>query len=356
MLRARRNIMKNRRLALTLAALAAAGFAFAATPAGALTDKDRPEVEAIIKDYLVKHPEVLRDALESLEKMQASEESKKQSAVIAANHKVIFDSPRGPSIGNPNGDVTLVEFFDYNCGYCKHALGDVMKLVKDDPKLKVVLKEFPVLGPGSVDAAKVAVAVRMQDSGHKYFEFHKRLLGGRGEANKERALAAAKDAGFDIARIQKDMESPEVANTLRESMGIAQALGINGTPTFIVANEMVVGAMGYDALKSKIDAVRKCGMATCLSPLRAAMRASREARFRHFATLARSDAITTGRKRRGRSAAASNRPDSSHSPRPPSRGRGCRGRPTDPIPNHYPSRPSRRDDGSDDRRDGGRPR
>jgi protein-disulfide isomerase len=255
--------MKNRRLALTLAALAAAGFAFAATPAGALTDKDRPEVEAIIKDYLVKHPEVLRDALESLEKMQASEESKKQSAVIAANHKVIFDSPRGPSIGNPNGDVTLVEFFDYNCGYCKHALGDVMKLVKDDPKLKVVLKEFPVLGPGSVDAAKVAVAVRMQDSGHKYFEFHKRLLGGRGEANKERALAAAKDAGFDIARIQKDMESPEVANTIRESMGIAQALGINGTPTFIVANEMVVGAMGYDALKSKIDAVRKCGKATC---------------------------------------------------------------------------------------------
>lgn len=255
--------MKNRRLSLTLAALAAAGLAFIATPAGALTDKDRPEIEAIIKDYLVKHPEVLRDALESLEKMQASEETKKKSAIIAANHKVIFDSPRGPSFGNSKGDVTLVEFFDYNCGYCKHALGDVMKLVKDDPKLKVVLKEFPVLGPGSVDAAKVAVAVRMQDSGHKYFEFHKRLLGERGEANKERALAAAKDAGFDVARIQKDMGSPEVANTIRESMGIAQALGINGTPTFIVADEMIVGAMGYDALKSKIDAVRKCGKATC---------------------------------------------------------------------------------------------
>jgi protein-disulfide isomerase len=245
------------------AVFAAATFALMATPAGALSDNDRPEIEAIIKDYLVKHPEVLKDALEALEKYQASEDTKKQGATIAANHAVIFDSPRGPSFGNPKGDVTLVEFFDYNCGYCKHSLDDVTKLVKNDPDLKVVLKEFPVLGPSSVDAAKVAVAVRMQDTGGKYFEFHKRLLGGRGEANKERALQAAKEAGFDVARIQKDMESPEVGNTIRESMGIAQALGINGTPTFIVANEMVVGALGYDVLKSKIDSVRKCGKATC---------------------------------------------------------------------------------------------
>jgi protein-disulfide isomerase len=252
-----------KRFSLLTAAFIAAGFALSATPAGALSEKDRPEVEAIIKDYLVKHPEVLRDALSSLEKMQAQEETSKQSSIISENHKVIFDSPRGPSFGNTKGDVTLVEFFDYNCGYCKHALGDVTKLVQDDPKLKVVLKEFPVLGPGSVDAAKVAVAVRMQDTSGKCCDFHKRLLGERGEANKERALQAAKDAGFDMARIKKDMESPEVNNTIRESMGIAQALGINGTPTFIIGNEMVVGAMGYDALKNKIDSVRKCGKATC---------------------------------------------------------------------------------------------
>ena len=250
------------RLSLTTAALAATAFLFAA-PAGALTDKDRPEVEAIVKEYLLKHPEVLHDALDALEKMQASEESKKQSATIAANRDVIFNSPRSPSFGNAKGDVTLVEFFDYNCGYCKHALGDVMKLVQDDPKLKVDLKEFPVLGPGSVDAAKVAVAVRMQDKGGKYIDFHKRLLGQRGEANKERALAAAKEAGFDVARLEKDMNSSEVTNTIRESMGIAQALGINGTPTFIVGDEMIVGAMGYDALKTKIDSVRKCGKASC---------------------------------------------------------------------------------------------
>jgi protein-disulfide isomerase len=135
--------------------------------------------------------------------------------------------------------------------------------LQEDPKLKVVLKEFPVLGPNSVDAAKVAVAVRMQDAGGKYFDFHKRLLGTRGEANKERALAAAKDAGFDMARIQRDMESPEVRETLTESMALAQSLGINGTPTFIIADEMVVGAQGYDALKNRIASVRKCGKASC---------------------------------------------------------------------------------------------
>jgi protein-disulfide isomerase len=166
---------------LRFAATAAAfGFLFSAAPAGALTDKDRPEIEAIVKEYLLKNPEVLRDALDVLEKRQAAEEQNKQKQVISSNAKLIFDSPRGPSFGNPQGDVTLVEFFDYNCGYCKHAMQDVMQLSKEDPKLRVVLKEFPVLGPGSVDAAKVAVAVRMQDKGGKYVEFHRLLLGGRG--------------------------------------------------------------------------------------------------------------------------------------------------------------------------------
>jgi protein-disulfide isomerase len=126
-----------------------------------------------------------------------------------------------------------------------------------------VFKEFPVLGPGSVDAAKVAVAVRMQDKGGKYVEFHRRLLGTRGEANKERALAAAKDAGFDMARIEKDLQSEEVAATLKESMQLADTLGLSGTPTFVIADELVVGAQGYDTLKSKIDAAHKCGKATC---------------------------------------------------------------------------------------------
>ena len=166
------------------------------------------------------------------------------------------------TIGNTQGDVTLVEFFDYNCGYCKRALSDLTDIIKGDGKLRVVLKEFPVLGPGSVEAAQVAVAVRMQDTGKKYFDFHQRLLGGRGQADKARALAAAKDAGFDMARIEKDMKSDEVKASIDESMKLAEALGLNGTPSYVVGSDVVVGAVGLDALKQKVNQAR-CGKATC---------------------------------------------------------------------------------------------
>src|SRR6185312_6145373 len=129
------------------------------------------------------------------------------------------------------GNVTFVEFFDYNCGYCKRAMTDMLTLLKDDPNLKFVLKEFPVLGEGSVEAAHVAVAVRMQDkTGKKYLDFHQKLLGGRGPADKARALAAAKEAGFDVGRIEKDMQSAEAKATIEETMKLAEALGVNGTP------------------------------------------------------------------------------------------------------------------------------
>jgi protein-disulfide isomerase len=161
-------------------------------------------------------------------------------------------------VGNPDGDVTLVEFFDYNCGYCKRALPDLMGLMKDDPKLRVVLKEFPVLGPGSVEAAQVAVAVRMQDKGgKKYLDFHQRLLGGRGQADKAKALAAAKDAGLDMARLEKDMASDEVRANIDENFKLAEALGLNGTPSYVIGREVVVGAVGAAALKEKVEEARK---------------------------------------------------------------------------------------------------
>jgi protein-disulfide isomerase len=126
------------------------------------------------------------------------------------------------------------------------------------------MKEFPVLGPGSVDAAKVAIAVRMQDKdGSKYMDFHRRLLGVRGEANSARALAAAKDAGLDMTQLEKDLKTEEIDATLLESVKLADALGISGTPSYVVGGEVVPGAVGADALKRRIDAVRKCGRATC---------------------------------------------------------------------------------------------
>ena len=223
----------------------------------------RSEVERIVREYLIAHPEVLQEAMNELDKRQTAAQAEKHKAAIKQYSEALFSSPRQVVIGNPNGNVTFVEFFDYNCGYCKRAMDDMLALLKDDPKLKVVLKEFPVLGPGSVEAAQVAIAVHMQDkTGKKYLEFHQKLLGGRGEANKARALAVAKDIGLDMARLDKDIASPEVKATLQESFKLAEALGLNGTPSYVIGDNVVVGAVGLEALKEKVNTSR-CGKPSC---------------------------------------------------------------------------------------------
>src|SRR5271168_848134 len=247
--------------------LAPALLALCATPPAAsaqsFSDSQKGDIESIVKNYLVSHPEVLEEAMAELNKRQAAAETEKHEASVATNADTIFNSPRGVLLGNKDGDVTFVEFFDYNCGYCKRAMSDMMDLMKSDPKLKVVLKEFPVLSQGSVEAAQVAVAVRMQDpTGKKYLEFHQKLLGGRGAADKARALAAAKDAGLDMARIEKDMASPEAKATIEENFKLAEDMGMNGTPSYVIGKEVVVGAIGLDGLKEKIGLAR-CGKATC---------------------------------------------------------------------------------------------
>ena len=247
-----------------LAAAATAALLVLPAPSRAQTfsDAQKGEIEKIIKDYLVNHPEVLEEASAELDKRKQLAEAEKAKTEIKNHSDAIFNSARQVTIGNTGGDVTLVEFFDYNCGYCKRALSDLTTIMKDDGKLRVVLKEFPVLGPGSVEAARVAVAVRMQDKGKKYFEFHQRLLGGRGQADRARALAVAKETGFDMARIEKDMNSDEVKVTLEENMKLAEALGLNGTPSYVVGNEVVVGAVGLDALKQKVN-IARCGKTSC---------------------------------------------------------------------------------------------
>src|ERR1700674_1390950 len=198
------------------------------------SDSQRGDIETIVRNYLLAHPEVLEEAMAELNKRQAAAEAEKHEASVATNADAIFNSPRGVTLGNKDGDVTFVEFFDYNCGYCKRAMDDMLTLLKDDPKLKVVLKEFPVLGPGSVEAAQVAVAVRMQDkTGKKYLEFHTKLLGGRGQADRARALAVAKEIGMDMGRIEKDAAGPEVKAALQEDFKLAEALGLNGTPSYV---------------------------------------------------------------------------------------------------------------------------
>jgi len=249
-----------RSLAPALIALALCG---GPVSAQSFTDTQKSDIEGIIKNYLVTHPEVLEEAMNELSKRQAAADQAKHEAMITQNADAIFNSPRGVTLGNKDGDVTFVEFFDYNCGYCKRAMADMLDLMKNDPKLKVVLKEFPVLSDGSVDAAKVAVAVRMQDpTGQKYLDFHQKLLGGRGAADKARAMQAAKEAGLDTARIEKDIASPEVRSTIEENFKLAEAMGMNGTPSYVIGKQIVVGAVGLDGLKEKIG-IARCGKATC---------------------------------------------------------------------------------------------
>jgi protein-disulfide isomerase len=234
-----------------------------AASAQSFSDVQRGDIEKIVREYIIAHPEVLEEAMNELSKRQAAAEAEKHQASIAKNSDVIFNSPRGVTIGNKDGDVTFVEFFDYNCGYCKRAMADMLEIMKADPKLKVVLKEFPVLSQGSVEAAQVAVAVRMQDpTGKKYLDFHQKLLGGRGAADKARALAAAKDAGLDMAKLEKDLASSEVKATLEENLKLAESLGMNGTPSYVIGKQVVIGAVGVDSLKEKISNAR-CGKATC---------------------------------------------------------------------------------------------
>lgn len=256
--------MMHRLRLLAFAAAAALPMAMPApSSAQSFSPAQRSDIETIVRNYLVAHPEVLQEAMAALEKHQADAENVKHQTALKQYSSAIFASPRQVVLGNPNGDVTMVEFFDYNCGFCKRAMSDMLDLLHSDPKLRIVLKEFPVLGEGSVEAAHVAVAVRMQDkSGKAYLDFHQKLLGGRGHADRAHALAAAKAAGLDMARIEKDSESPEVKATLTENFKVADALGLNGTPSYIIGDQVIVGAVGLEKLKEDVNEAR-CGKTSC---------------------------------------------------------------------------------------------
>ena len=264
--------MKFRTLVLaaagTLALLGAApGIAAEATPApmsssaDGLTPAQRAEVEGVVKDYLMAHPEVIKDAMDELQRRQDAAAAEQQVSAINDNSSTLFSSKRQVVLGNPKGDVTLVEFFDYNCGYCKRAHADLKELLAKDKNLRVVLKEFPVLGDGSVEAANVAVAVNIV-APDKYWAFHDAMLTERGQANGEKAIAVAEEVGIDKAALMKAMQSPEVKATIAESYDLANKLALTGTPSYVTAKEVVVGAVGYDALKEKIG-VARCGQPTC---------------------------------------------------------------------------------------------
>ena len=251
-------------LALYAFGLALAVALAPAAQAEPLTPEQKTELGGFIHEYLISHPEVLREAIDALDKREKADVEANRAKLVTQNNSALFTSKFQADVGNPKGSTTMVEFFDYNCHFCKGALPDLARLMKEDPNLHVVLKDFPVLGPGSVEAARVASAVRNQLQGDRFWEFHNKLLGqSHGPVGRKEALAVAKEMGLDMAQLDKDMGAKAVDDGLKETMAMADDLQINGTPTFVMGDSVVVGAVGYDELKTKLSAVRQCGHATC---------------------------------------------------------------------------------------------
>ena len=230
--------------------------------AGSFTDAQTSEIGEVVKAYIIAHPEIIQQALETLDARNKEAASKAQSSAIAELHDVIYDSPNQAVIGNPQGKIELVEFVDYNCGYCKRALADTRAMIDQDKDVKIVLKEFPILSPGSVEAARVASAVN-KVAPDKYAAFHFELMGGRGQADEAKALDAAGKVGVDVTAVKTAMADPKITDGIQESYKIARKLDISGTPTYIVGDELVAGAIGIDDLRQKFASMRACGKTTC---------------------------------------------------------------------------------------------
>ena len=219
-------------------------------------DTQRKEMGEIIRDYLMANPEVLRDAFQELQRREQVAEETRAKSMITKNAQSIFRSEDDLVAGNPDGSITLVEYFDYNCGYCKRAMPDVLKLIDNDNDLRIVMKEFPILGPGSNFAARAALASKKQG---KYWEYHVALMRLRGAVTEQSALKAAERVGLDVEKLKVDMKSQDVEQVIAGNMAVAQSLGINGTPAFIIDDKLIPGAVGYETLAGTVSQVREGG-------------------------------------------------------------------------------------------------
>lgn len=209
--------------------------------------------ERRVQAYLMSHPEVILEAVSELERRNKATRAESQRAAVRENRAALEASPGLPVAGNPKGDVTLVEFFDYRCPYCKQSLKDVQALIAADPKVRVVFKEFPVLGDDSVFAAQVAVASAFQG---KYLAFHDELMGHKGDFSEAAVMALAAQSGLDVARLRADMARPEVAHVINGSLALARRIGVNATPTFVVGDTLVAGYLPVAQLESLVSRVR----------------------------------------------------------------------------------------------------
>jgi protein-disulfide isomerase len=222
--------------------------------ASEFTPEQKTEIEGIIKDFLANHPEMLLQAIQDADDKLKAEAKEKAASALAEHQKQVFDDPDTPTGGNPKGDVTLVEFFDYRCPYCKQVEPALEKLLADDAGLRFVYKEFPVLGPDSDIAAHVALAARLQG---KYDAFHRAMMAATGKIDESVIYKVAATAGLDVDKLKQDAKSPDIAKQIKANLELGTTLDIDGTPAFIVGKTIVPGAVSLDELRRLIADARK---------------------------------------------------------------------------------------------------
>lgn len=214
---------------------------------------EKEAFEKAIRAYILEHPEVIIEALEKYEAQERDAQEKAAAAALIAQKDKLFKHPMTPISGNPKGDVTVVEFFDYQCGFCKRALNTVLEVLDSDKQVKVVWKELPILGPASEFAARAAMA---SDKQGKYQQYHVALMSARGRLSPEKIFRLASKVGLDVDQLKRDMEDPKITAYLQETLQLAQTLGINGTPGFVIGNKLIPGAIDKSRMQELIATAR----------------------------------------------------------------------------------------------------
>jgi protein-disulfide isomerase len=227
----------------------------------ARTAGDRERIEEVVRDYLLANPELMVEVQAALESRQEEKQRLAQQTTIVTEKDKIFSAGSDGWGGNPDGTVTLVEFFDYNCGYCKRAFPDMQALVKEDPQVRVVYKEFPILGPDSQKAHVISTAFRALMP-QKWSQFHETLMG-MSRATEESAMQTALALGVDEAALRREMENPRIVADFQKTYDLATKLAITGTPSYVVGREVVFGALGKQVLEEKVALARRCGAENC---------------------------------------------------------------------------------------------
>ena len=239
-------------LAAALLVSLAVSSALAQEPSEVFDETEREAIEGLIADYILEHPEIVYRALMVLQERQQAAQAEQARLALETHRDALERDPNSPVGGNPDGDVTVVEFFDYSCPYCKRVAPDVERLLDEDRDVRLVYKEWPILGPESVVAARAALAAREQG---RYLEFHDRVMGLK-DVTEASVMRAARDLGLDADQLRADMSAPEVDAHIEQTMELAQALGITGTPAFVIGDQIVPGAVDYDALRELVAQAR----------------------------------------------------------------------------------------------------